>query len=117
MTGLVRVSRAVVLLGTVAVMAASSAAATGQSQKGSSKQVVGYFTEWGIYGRDYRVKDVKTSGSAARLDVLNYAFGNVRPVNPDGTGPVVCQLADEWADYQKPWTADESVNGEAVTWP
>jgi GH18 family chitinase len=54
--------------------------ATGQSQRGSrSTQVVGYFTEWGIYGRQYRVKDITTSGSAARLDVLNYAFANVAP--------------------------------------
>src|SRR6266496_1487315 len=115
MTGLVRVFRAMVVLGTVAVMAASSAAAAGESQKGSrSTQVVGYFTEWGIYGRNYTVKDVATSGSAARLDVLNYAFANVAP---DATGNVVCQLADEWADYQKPWSADQSVTGEEVTWP
>jgi chitinase len=114
MTGLVRVFRAVVVLGTVAVVAASSAAAAGGSQKGSSTRVVGYFTEWGIYGRQYTVKDVATSGSAARLDVLDYAFGNVAP---DADGNIVCQLADEWADYQKPWTADESVSGEAVTWP
>jgi chitinase len=30
---------------------------------------------------------------------------------------VVCKLADEWADYQKPWSAAESVNGQEVTWP
>jgi chitinase len=77
-------------------------------------QVVGYFIEWGIYGRNYKVKDVKTSGSAERLTVINYAFGNVAP---DSTGNVVCKLGDDWADYQKPWTAEESVTGEAVTWP
>jgi chitinase len=77
-------------------------------------QVVGYFIEWGIYGRNYKVKDVATSGSAERLSVINYAFGNVAP---DTTGNVVCQLGDEWADYQKPWTAEESVTGEEVTWP
>jgi chitinase len=77
-------------------------------------QVVGYFIEWGIYGRNYKVKDVKTSGSAERLTVINYAFGNVAP---DSTGNVVCKLGDEWADYQKPWTADESVTGAEVTWP
>jgi chitinase len=112
MIGLVRVFRAIVVLGTVAVMAASSAAAAGESPKGSrSTQVVGYFTEWGIYDRNYRVKDVATSGSAARLDVLDYAFGNVAP---DAAGDVVCQLTDPWADYQKPWAAAESVTGEAV---
>ena len=77
-------------------------------------QIVGYYIEWGIYGRNYKVKDVETSGSADRLTVINYAFGNVAP---DEAGNVVCKLGDEWADYQKPWTAEESVTGEEVTWP
>jgi chitinase len=115
MNGLTRLFVAIAVFATVAVMATASAAATDQSQKGvGSTQVVGYFTEWGIYGRQYRVKDVSTSGSAARLDVINYAFANV---TPDADGNVVCKLADEWADYQVPWTADQSVTGEAVTWP
>jgi chitinase len=76
--------------------------------------IVGYFIEWGIYGRNYKVKDVETSGSADKLDVINYAFGNVAP---DERANVVCKLGDEWADYQKPWAADESVTGEEVTWP
>ena len=50
------------------------------------------------------MKDVETSGSDDRLTVINYAFGNVAP---DTTGNVVCKLGDDWADYQKPWTADE----------
>ena len=82
--------------------------------KAAGKQVVGYFIEWGIYGRNYTVKNVKTSGSADKLTVINYAFGNVAP---DVNGNVVCKLADDWADYQKPWTADESVTGQEVTWP
>jgi chitinase len=115
MTRLMRLFGAIAVLGAVAAMAAANGAATGHVQSGTrSTQLVGYFTEWGIYGRQYRVKDVATSGSAARLDVLNYAFANVAP---DADGNVVCKLADEWADYQAPWTADQSVTGEAVTWP
>jgi chitinase len=115
MNGLARLLGAIVVLVTIAVVTAASTAAIGQSHSASrSTQVVGYFTEWGIYGRQYRVKDVATSGSAARLDVLNYAFSNVAP---DADGNVVCKLADEWADYQVPWTADQSVTGEEVTWP
>jgi len=78
----------------------------------SAGRVVGYFIEWGIYGRNFTVNDVKKSGSAAKLDVINYAFGNVAP---DGAGNVTCQIADSWADYQKPWDASQSVTGEAVT--
>jgi chitinase len=114
--GLARLAAAMaVLLAALAVGATASSAATRDAQRGSQPtQVVGYFIEWGIYGRQYLVKNVATSGSAARLDVINYAFGNVAP---DAGGDVVCKLADEWADYQKNWTADESVTGEEVTWP
>ena len=96
----------------VATPLAAAGPSTNAAERGS--QVVGYFIEWGIYGRNFKVKDVKTSGSAAKLTVINYAFGNVAP---DASGSVVCKLGDEWADYQKPWTADESVTGQEVTWP
>ncbi len=38
---------------------------------------IGYFTQWGVYGRDFQVKDLDTSGAAARLTHINYAFGSV----------------------------------------
>ncbi|NEA19527.1 chitinase, partial [Streptomyces halstedii] len=41
-------------------------------------KVVGYFTNWGVYQRDYHVKDIETSGSADKLTHINYAFGNVQ---------------------------------------
>jgi chitinase len=109
-----RLVTAVALLTALAV--ATPLAAAGPSSNAASKasQVVGYFIEWGIYLRNFKVKDVKTSGSANKLTVINYAFGNVAP---DASGNVVCKLGDEWADYQKPSTADESVTGQEVTWP
>jgi len=102
-----------------AVVAAVPLAAAGPSSsaaaaKGKSARVVGYFIEWGIYGRQYFVKNVEASGAADELTVINYAFGNVAP---DGNGNITCQLADPWADYQRPVSADESVNGEAVEGP
>ena len=45
--------------------------------KAAGSKVVGYFTEWGIYDRKYYVKNIETSGSAAKLTHINYAFGNV----------------------------------------
>ena len=83
-------------------------------ERPAPKRVIGYFTEWGIYARNYLVKNIVSSGSADKLSVINYAFGNV---TPDATGQVVCKLADEWADYQVPWTANQSVDGNAVSWP
>jgi chitinase len=95
-------------------LAAAGPSRTAAGARAGASQVVGYYIEWGIYGRNYTVKDVVTSGSAEKLSVINYAFGNVAP---DNAGNVVCKLGDEWADYQKPWTAAESVTGEDVTWP
>jgi chitinase len=105
--------RLILAFGLIALaVSTSAAAAPPDDNHGShSKRVVGYFTEWGIYGRNYLVKDVATSGSAERLSVINYAFANVAP---DVSGNVVCSLADPWADYQKPWSADQSVDGQAA---
>lgn len=88
---------------------------------GGSQRVVGYFTAWGIYGRNYFVRDIVTSGSAQHLTHVFYAFGNVRnnrcevgvnmPANPDtGAG------GDAWADYGRSFTAAQSVDGVADTW-
>ncbi|MFM9595262.1 glycoside hydrolase family 18 protein [Streptomyces scabiei] len=68
-------------------------------------KVVGYFIDWGIYGRQYYVKNIETSGSAKRLTHINYAFGNV----VDGK----CAIGDPWADADRPFSAEESVDGVA----
>ena len=108
--------RLVAVLAALASLLAAGAQAstTERGDHGAGKRVVGYFIEWGIYGRQYFVKNVATSGSASRLDVVNYAFGNVAP---DASGNVVCKLGDEWADYQRPIAASESVSGQEITWP
>ncbi|MCX4385774.1 glycoside hydrolase family 18 chitinase [Micromonospora peucetia] len=89
---------------------------------------VGYFVQWGIYGRQYFVKNLDTSGAAAKLTHINYAFANLDPVNltclqgvtrgttpnpqdPDqGTG-----AGDADADYGRPFSAAQSVDGVADT--
>ena len=78
---------------TIFAMAAAPMAAAPQTDK----EIVGYFIEWGIYGRNYLVKNIAESGSADKLTVINYAFANAAP---DASGQVVCKLFDEWADYQ-----------------
>lgn len=72
------------------------------------RKLVGYFTEWGVYGRNYQVNNVRTSGSASKLTHLLYAFGNT-------TGGK-CSIGDSYADYDKAYTADQSVDGVADTW-
>lgn len=91
------------------------------SPSDSGKRVIGYFTQWGIYGRNYRVKNIDSSGSAARLTHINYAFGNVRN-NRCEVG--VTQTAnsstgaggDAYADYTRSFGAGESVSGVADQW-
>lgn len=39
--------------------------------------MIAYFVQWGIYQRNYHVKNIVTSGAADKLTILNYAFGNV----------------------------------------
>ncbi|WP_330292420.1 glycoside hydrolase family 18 protein [Streptomyces sp. NBC_00576] len=75
--------------------------------KAAGSKVVGYFTEWGTYDRKYYVKNIETSGSAARLTHINYAFGNV-------TGGK-CAMGDADAATGRAYTAAESVDGVADT--
>ena len=76
-------------------------------QPAPAARVVGYFTDWGVYGRNFQVRNVEASGAAGRLTHLLYAFGKVT----DGG----CTTGDKWADYEKPVAAAESVDGVADT--
>ncbi|GGS97083.1 chitinase [Streptomyces toxytricini] len=72
------------------------------------KVKLGYFTNWGVYGRNYHVKNLVTSGTAAKITHINYAFGNVQGGK--------CTIGDAYADYDKAYSADQSVDGKADTW-
>jgi chitinase len=74
----------------------------------SGRRILGYFVQWGVYGRNYHVKNIATSGSAAKLTHINYAFGNV--VNGQ------CAIGDAYADYDRFYDAAGSVDGVSDTW-
>ncbi|MFI2414663.1 glycosyl hydrolase family 18 protein [Streptomyces sp. NPDC018947] len=80
----------------------------GGNPGGGDKVKLGYFTNWGVYGRNYHVKNLVTSGSADKITHINYAFGNVQGGK--------CTIGDAYADYDKAYTADQSVDGVADTW-
>ncbi|MEI7034691.1 glycoside hydrolase family 18 chitinase [Streptomyces pratensis] len=80
----------------------------GEEPPPGDKINLGYFTNWGVYGRNYHVKNLVTSGSAAKITHINYAFGNVQ----NGK----CTIGDAYADYDKAYTAEQSVDGVADTW-
>lgn len=82
----------------------------------SDPQIVGYFIQWGIYGRQFFVRDLIDNGSAEKLTVINYAFGNVAPMGPGDAGDIICKSFDSWADYGAPMSAENSVDGVADVW-
>ncbi|EFL19036.1 chitinase II [Streptomyces sp. C] len=79
-----------------------------------SYRKVGYFTQWGVYGRDFQVQDLEANGTAGRLTHVNYAFGNIGADGKCFTGNVAGE-ADAWADYARPLDAANSVDGVADT--
>jgi chitinase len=106
----------------VLVLASSSAVSAAPSHSGApgqlhrndpDPQVVGYFIQWGIYGRQFFVKDLVDNGSAGKLTVINYAFGNVAT---NDEGRIVCKSFDSWADYGAPMAAENSIDGVADIW-
>jgi chitinase len=95
-------------IGTALAGESATAARPAAAPAAAGNKVIGYFTEWGVYDRNYHVKNIETSGSASKLTHINYAFGNV-------TGGK-CAIGDAFADYEKSYTADQSVDGVADTW-
>jgi len=68
--------------------------------------LVGYFNNSGFYSSTpFYVKNLLTSGSASRLNQINYASASVK----NGR----CSLADPDADLQATYNAQNSVNGIA----
>lgn len=82
-------------------------------------QIVGYFVQWGMYERNYRVKQIKDTGSADKLTAINYAFANV---STGGTCYEETRLGwgDSSADYGVVYSDAQSVDGvgdEAIGQP
>ena len=113
-TALVPLVVAGALTAPAAAEAEPAAASAQQAQQSAatpaavSDKVIGYFAEWGVYARNYHVKNLVTSGSAAKLTHINYAFGNVT----NGQ----CAIGDSYADYDRYYSAAESVDGVSDTW-
>jgi chitinase len=77
----------------------------------ASYRKVAYFVQWGVYDRQYFAKNVDTSGAAPDLTTINYAFGNI---DDNGCFEMTkSAVGDAWADYQRIFKADESVDGKA----
>jgi chitinase len=88
------------------VAAVPQAQAQDDGRHAAKARTVGYYIQWGIYARNFVVRDLVSNGTAAKLTHLNYAFGFL---DPQGS----CVSADPWADYQRPFPAEQAVNGHA----
>src|SRR5438477_7757198 len=86
-----------------------------------------YYDQWSIYGNAFYPKDLETRGIASKLDFLIYDFENIDPTaltcfeatkgaSQDESNPNAGDGAgDAFADYQKAYSADISVDGVADT--
>lgn len=61
---------------------------------GSNQKIVGYFTSWSIYARNYQPANIPYG----KVDVINYAFANIQG------GKVV--MGDSYADSDKAYPGD-----------
>jgi chitinase len=115
------------LAGTLAGSAALAApgATTAAASATNGFRNVGYFAQWGVYGLNYKMKDLQTSGVAAELTALNYAFGNIdnqsltcfEANKAQGSGVNGSDGAgDAFADYGQSYTAATSIDGVADVW-
>ncbi|MFE3204842.1 glycoside hydrolase family 18 protein [Embleya sp. NPDC059237] len=109
-SGLLAAVTAAVLLATATTTAhAANVAGHGSHGPKPKGQRIGYFTQWGA---DSSAKRVQETGQAAKLTIINYAFGNVSAegtcfeANVEGQGYA-------YDDYQRPFTAAQSVDGVA----
>ncbi|HLJ28863.1 MAG TPA: glycosyl hydrolase family 18 protein [Candidatus Angelobacter sp.] len=75
------------------------------TSRAARHQVIGYFTEDGAKSGAYTVKSVVTSGAAAQLTELDYAFGRVSDDQ--------CQIADREAALDHAYGTADSVDGSA----
>jgi GH18 family chitinase len=56
--------------------AATAHTSAPQRERHSGQQVVGYFTQWGIYSSFFE-KNLLANGTAAHLTTIDYAFSNI----------------------------------------
>ncbi len=124
---------AAVAIGTTfALVGATSAQAAPTNTTGapatSGGLKIAYYDQWSIYQNAFYPKNLDTEGIAGKLDYLIYDFENIDPTNltclettkatdPDPAGETDPNAGDgagdSFADYQKSFGSDISVDGTA----
>ncbi|MFE2167065.1 glycosyl hydrolase family 18 protein [Streptomyces sp. NPDC059447] len=108
-------------------LGATAQAADAATAAGGGNVKIAYYDQWSVYGNAFYPKHLDTRGIAGKLDVINYSFGNIHPTNltcfeankaaGDDNNPNAGDGAgDSYADYQKSFSAADSVSGVADKW-
>ncbi|GGT27981.1 glycosyl hydrolase family 18 protein [Streptomyces purpureus] len=124
---LAALATATLAAGALAGFAGIGSAQAADAAPSSGGVKIAYYDQWSVYGNAFYPKHLDTRGIASKLDIINYSFGNIHPTeltcfeankaagddnNPnagDGAG-------DSYADYQKSFSAADSVDGVADKW-
>ncbi|KAI9034499.1 putative chitinase, partial [Hyaloraphidium curvatum] len=82
-----------------------------------------YFTQWGVYARQFKMFKLAAMPDAGQLTFVNYAFGNVYQQNGGYECGIVNRMesgngdgGDAWADFGMGYTTSDSVDGVADRW-
>jgi chitinase len=75
----------------------------------SDKKLILYFTNWGVYGRNYQVKDLPIDNVTG----INYGFYDLRK---NTSGNYVPTSGDKWADSDQRYTTAEKGLPPLDTW-
>lgn len=68
-----------------------------------NKNIIGYYTSWSVYVRDYHVPDIP----ADKINYINYAFANIS----NAAGTII--LGDPYADIEK-WYPGDSQDPDSL---
>jgi chitinase len=87
------------------------------------RRIVGYFAQWGIYGRNFFPKNIDAQGqigpvgsAPTKLTHINYAFANINTSTKKCDVTLAAPAGDPFADYQKSYDATNSVDGTVDAW-
>lgn len=87
-------------------------------QAHNRRRLVGYYTQWSLYKRQFFVKDIALADPDRALTHLLYAFGNIRNNRcevgvTEATNTSTGAGGDAFADYVKPFNGQQTIDGQA----
>jgi len=111
---------------TLDIQAVALTSNEGGFNQDSGKVVGTYFVEWGVYGRDFHVKDIDAENLTHILfgflslcaPIPNAYWGAITAVEKEcaNKAPYEVTMVDSYANLERAYAATDSVNGIADSW-